>query len=97
MANVDDRIADLQNKLKIEKAKKSKIEARRRSAEAKKRRADDTRRKILIGAVILSRVESGNLPSERFNKMMDNYLIRDDDRALFGLPPKEVNPESKDE
>lgn len=87
MATIDDRIAALEAKLKEEKAKKQKLEARKKAAEGKRKRAEDTRRKILVGSIVLSRVERGTWPEEKFKTMLDEYLERDDDRALFGLQP----------
>lgn len=85
MATVDERIAALKEKLKQEQEKKAKIEAKKRAAEAKKVRADDTRKKVLVGAVILARVERGEWPADKLLAVMDKALTRSDDRALFGL------------
>jgi hypothetical protein len=49
-------------------------------------RAADTRKKILIGAYFLEVKYKGK--EEELTKIMDGFLIRDNDRALFGLPPK---------
>lgn len=86
MAGIDDRIAELEAKLKQAKAKKAQIESRKRTAEAKKKRAEDTRRKILVGATILAKVEQGEWPESRLLELMEKSLTRADDRALFGLP-----------
>ena len=86
MATIDERIAALEAKLKQEKAKKQHIEARKRTMEAKKKRSEDTRRKILVGAVIIAKVERGEWPQEKLRAMLDAALTRDDDRALFDLP-----------
>lgn len=86
MATVDDRISALKEKLKQEQAKKASIEARKRAAEAKKARANETRKKILIGTMIQSRVALGKLAESKLDAMMDEHLTRADDRALFGLP-----------
>ena len=97
MATIDERIASLEKKLNEEKEKKKRIDARKRRAETKKRRSDDTRRKILIGAIVLARVESGQWPRDKFNTMLETNLIRDDDRALFGLLPKTMDHANEDE
>jgi len=86
MTSIDERIALLEVRLKQEKAKKQQIEARKRVAEAKTQRSQDTRRKILIGATILAKVEQGEWPQERLLSMLDLSLNRSDDRALFDLP-----------
>ena len=63
MATIDERIATLEAKLKQEKARKQLIEARKRAAESKLKRSQDTRRKILVGAAILAKVERDDVPS----------------------------------
>ncbi len=87
MARLADRIATLEAKLKEAKAKQQQIEARQRAADAKRSRQQDTRRKVLVGALILSRVERGEWPREKLLAMLDAALTRADDRALFELPP----------
>lgn len=88
MASIDERIATLEEKLKQEKAKKQKIEARKRATEAKLNRAQDTRRKILAGALVLEMMEQDETARTRFMAKLDGFLTRQDDRALFGLYPK---------
>lgn len=86
MATIEERIAALETKLKQEKAKKQQIEARKRAAESKAKRSIDTRRKILVGAAILAKVERGEWPQDKLLAMLDSSLTRTDDRALFDLP-----------
>ena len=86
MASIDERIAALETKLKQEKAKKQQIEARKRAALAKVSRQQDTRRKILVGAAILAKVERGEWPQDKLLALLDASLTRADDRALFDLP-----------
>ncbi len=88
MAELDDKIKAMEEKLRQLKAKKQKLEAQKRAAESKKQRAADTRRKILVGAVILGKVERGGWPKDRLLEMMAQTLTRPDDRALFGLDIK---------
>ena len=86
MATIDERIATLEAKLKQEKARKQLIEARKRAAESKLKRSQDTRRKILVGAAILAKVERDEWPEAKLLALLDATLTRSDDRALFGLP-----------
>lgn len=86
MAGIEDTIAALEAKLKQAKARKQKLEARKRAAERKVERSQDTRRKILVGAAILAKVERDEWPKEKLLAMLDSTLTRDDDRALFDLP-----------
>lgn len=92
MATIEERIAALETKLKQEKAKKQQIEARKRAAESKAKRSIDTRRKILVGAAILAKVERGEWPQDKLIAMLDASLTRADDRALFDLPPLPTPP-----
>ena len=95
MASIDERIAALEAKLKQEKAKKQQIEARKRAAESKAKRSQDTRRKILVGAAILAKVERGEWPQDKLLALLDASLTRADDRALFDLPavqPQQPTP-----
>ena len=85
MVAIDDTIATLEAKLKQAKAKKQQIEARKRAIDRKRTRSEDTRRKILVGAAVLGRVERGEWPEASLLTMLDATLIRADDRALFGL------------
>jgi phage shock protein A len=91
MATIEERIAALETKLKQEKAKKQQIEARKRAAESKVKRSIDTRRKILVGAAILAKVERGEWPQDKLLAMLDAALTRPDDRALFELPTNSTN------
>ena len=85
--SIDSRIATLEARLRQEKAKKQQIEARRRAAEQKRIRSEDTRRKLLLGAVIMGKMERGEWSRDKVLVMLDAALTRADDRALFGLPP----------
>lgn len=85
------KIALLEEKLKKEKEKKRKIEAIQRAQLSKVTRQQDTRRKILVGSMILSKVERGEWPKENLLAMLDSSLTRDDDRALFDLPAKQLS------
>ena len=92
METIEKRIAALEAKLKHEKAKKQQIESRKRAIESKKKRSDDTRRKILIGAVIMGKVASGEWDNDKLIILIDKALTRDDDRALFGLDSLATDP-----
>ena len=59
-------------------------EVRAQQAERKR----ETRRKILAGAMVLDRLARGDLAEKLFMADMDRFLERDQDRELFGLPPK---------
>ena len=88
MASIEEKIAALEIALKQAKNKKQQIESTKRAAESKAKRTKDTRRKTLIGAAILTKVERGEWPQEKLLAMLDTFLIRPDERALFDLPTK---------
>lgn len=83
---IEKRIETLETKLKQAKALKQKQDAQKRAQASKLERQKDTRRKILVGAAILSKVERGEWPKDKLIAMMDATLTRPDDRALFDLP-----------
>lgn len=93
MAAINDKISKLEEQLKQAKAQKQKLEARKRAAERKVERSQDTRRKILVGAAILAKVEREEWPRDKLLAMLDAALVREDDRALFDLPPLAGTPE----
>lgn len=101
MAQIDQRIAKAeealkaaQDKLKQAKALKQKQEARQRATLAKAERAADTRRKVLVGAAILAKVERGEWPKDKLLAMLDTALTRPHDRELFGLAVQAQTPEA---
>ena len=66
--------------------KKLEIEAKRlKSSISKKERAEDTRRKILLGSLLLAKIENGQWSQESLLGELDGFLTRDIDRKLFGL------------
>jgi large subunit ribosomal protein L7/L12 len=63
------------------------IEARKVQALIKGKRSTDTRRKILAGALVLDMMERDEDTKKRFNNLLNKFITRPDDRALFDLPP----------
>lgn len=84
-AGIEDKIKALEEKLKQAKAQKAKIEARKKAIEAKVQRSQDTRRKVLAGAMVFEMMERDEATRQRFMERLDKYLTRADDRALFDL------------
>lgn len=66
-----------------------------KAKESKQKRKEDTKRKVLVGSVVLKMLETGEMPEERLNQILDKHLIRDADRALFGLKLKELEQEKE--
>jgi hypothetical protein len=66
------------------------METRRRSLESRRARRDELRRKILVGAVVLAKVGEGSIPQSTLLDWMQGTLTKDEDRALFELPPLQI-------
>jgi len=91
MPTAEEKIKKLEDRKAKLAAQIERIKARQ-GAEVRK---SDTRRKILVGAVILELVESGEWPKERLIGLMDKKLTRPTDRVLFGLSaPEQPNADS---
>lgn len=90
--SIEDKIKAQEEKLKQLKAQKQQIEARKRAAAVKITRQQDTRRKVLAGAMVLEMMERDENTRQRFMQRLDKYLTRPDDRALFNLPEKADTP-----
>jgi hypothetical protein len=88
MPKIDERITALQDRLKQLKAKQQRLEMRRRATESRRVRKEDTRRKILVGAVVLAKIERGEFSDSQLRGWLDEALTRVDDRALFDLVGK---------
>ena len=76
-------------KLKKLKEKKELLDARIAKVEAlhkTRERKLDTRRKILLGSYYLDKARKENNFDE-VKKIMDKYLTRDSDKALFNFKP----------
>ena len=79
------------------KEKIGQLSARAKLIEAKERsraKKDDTRRKILAGALALEKAEKDQEEKKKLMAELDGFLTRPMDRDLFGLPekPKSQNP-----
>lgn len=93
MATIEDKIAvaekraqDAAKQLKQLKAHRDLVEARKLQTMIKGQRSDDTRRKILAGALVLDMMQRDEQTKVKFVERLDKFLTRPDDRALFDLP-----------
>lgn len=81
------------------------LDAQRKTLQArlgKQDRARDTRRKVLLGALLLHRLENGDDDTSKrlgdwLRRELPGFLTRDDDKALFDdlLMPLEQRPASR--
>jgi chromosome segregation ATPase len=85
---LEERIETLQTRLAQLKNRQSRVEARRRALNSRRERAADTRRKILVGAIVLARVAQGRIAAADLRQWLDEALTRTDDRRLFRLEPE---------
>lgn len=93
---LEERIAAAEEKTKKLKSQLAAKNAKARAAQKKVERKQDTRRKVLVGAIILSRIGKGEpWPEDDLFTMLESELTRDDDRALFGFDPIPKNDESE--
>lgn len=80
-----DKIDRLERRLRALKARKQRVDARRKSLETKRTRREETRRKILVGAIVLAKVDQGVMEESLLREWLGKALIREEDRALFEL------------
>jgi large subunit ribosomal protein L7/L12 len=90
------------SKIETLKEKAGQLMARARLLEAKektKARKEETRRKILAGALALEKAEKSQEEKKKLLAELDGFLTRPLDRKLFGLPEtgkvQKLNPEKK--
>lgn len=88
-----DAVKAAQERLKKAKAAQQLAEARKRAAATKVERAKDTRRKVLLGAFVMEFFAARKADPARFlfsgenGRRFEDWLKKEADRALFGLPP----------
>jgi len=58
-----------------------------KSLERNQARKLDTRKKIIAGALALEHMQFDGRYGQAFRALIDEYVTRDQDRALFGLEP----------
>jgi hypothetical protein len=83
-----ERIQALEVKLKQLKVQQQRKEARARTVEARRSRREEMRRKFLVGAVVLAKVEDGSLVEAVLKAWLQPAITKPEDRALFGLDAK---------
>lgn len=81
MATREEKLKKLEDRKNQLKAQIQKLRAKE-STEDRKR---DTRRKIVLGAVLLEMVKSGDWSEEKLHNLLEKKLTRPRDRELFGL------------
>ncbi len=77
------KLGTLSEAEKKEKARLRKIYNQKLARQKQNERKLDTRRKILIGSTLMTEAETKPELYATINRLLDRYLIRDDDRKLF--------------
>jgi hypothetical protein len=95
MPKLDDQISTLEERLKQLKLRQQRSDARKRAVDAQRERKAETRRRFVVGAVIMAKVQEGEMDQSRLREWLDQALTRRDDRALFELPPKDGPPNAE--
>jgi hypothetical protein len=90
MPKLDEQISTLQQRLTQLKLRQERSDARKRALDARRERKLETRRRILVGALVMSKVKEGQMDPNQLHAWLDQALIRADDRALFRLPALNV-------
>jgi hypothetical protein len=87
-ASERERIAALELKLKQLKVQQQRKDARARKVEGRRTRREELRRKFLVGAVVLAKVEDGSLQETVLKSWLDPAITKLEDRVLLGLEQK---------
>lgn len=87
-----EKLEELQKKEAQIKAQIQAIKARDSDEERKR----DTRRKILIGGIVLAKVKRGEWGKDKLEALLSNELKAERDRELFGFPPLASDEAKKD-
>ena len=88
LAKLESEKDQLEAKLATRRAKLNSAISRVRGRLSAKERKADTRRKILVGSMVLTKSEDNQARRAALLAELDAYLDRDRDRALFELPPR---------
>lgn len=89
MRPLEQRIAELEEQLKQQKAKAHKIAAAIKAKENGKVRKLETRKKVLIGAMLLAQMNKNEETKASILAKLDGFLTKESERAVFGLMPKQ--------
>ena len=72
-------------KLKQLKARQQHKDVRARAVEGRRTRREELRRKILVGAIVLAKVEAGEFEGKTLRSWLNPAIAKAEDRVLFGL------------
>ena len=92
MAKLDDQISTLQQRLQQLKLRQQRADARKRALVADRERKAETRRRILIGTLVMEKMRQGDIDRAQILAWLDQALSHSADRALFDLPAAAFAP-----
>jgi hypothetical protein len=94
MPKLDEQLSTLEFRLTQVKLRQQRSDARKHAIEAQRERKLETRRRILVGALVMSKAKEGAMDPSQLRAWLDGALARPDDRALFDLPARDALPDS---
>jgi hypothetical protein len=97
MPKLDEQISTLQSRLTQLKLRQQRNDARKRALEDQRERKLETRRRILVGALVMRKAKEGEIDPNQLRAWLDDALTRTDDRALFNLPALGAEPALQDQ
>lgn len=83
-----EKLAELETRKKALEAQMQAIQVRQKE----RLRKNDSRRKVLVGAVVLAEAEKNPAAKQRLMALLDRYLSRPVDREVFDLAVKPTAP-----
>jgi hypothetical protein len=87
VAKLDEQISTLQVRLTQLKVRQQRIDVRKRAVDSLRERKAETRRRILVGALIMEKARTGEMDPALLRVWLDQTLTRAADRALFEMAP----------
>lgn len=85
MPKLDDQISTLQQRLGQLKLRQQRLDARQHALDTTRERKAETRRRIIVGALILEKMQQGAVDRQQILAWLDQSVSRASDRTLFGL------------
>lgn len=82
---LDERIKKHEERLGQLKAQKQALQAKEKKKMAEQNRSDDTRRKILLGAYMLKKMNENDFERQKILAELNEYLTEPRDRRLFEI------------
>lgn len=85
MPTIEEKIEMLSAKLKEAKAKQSRAIAKKKLLMSKQLRSDETRRKVLLGSLIMHMMDHDQELKNRVYSKLPTFLTRENDKKLFNI------------